>query len=104
MIGWVWTLNLHVSKMAAMGKPPIALDYCICLVIKERISEIISMTQVNHTIYVHPGQFAAKNPTWPPQMVCMVYGHQKLNRMLITMSGCVWTPNLGVSKMAETQK
>ena len=69
MIGWVWTLNLHVSKMAAMGKPPISLDYCICLVIKERISEIISMTQVNHTIYVHPGQFAAKNPIWPPKMV-----------------------------------
>ena len=34
----------------------------------------------------------------------MVSDHWKLNGMLIIMIGCVWTPNLGVSKMAETQK
>ena len=34
----------------------------------------------------------------------MVSEHEKLNGILIFMIGCVWTPNLHVTKMVDTQK
>ena len=49
MIGCAWTLNLHVSKMAAEGKPPISLDCCIWHVIKKTaINDIYDQVVSQH--------------------------------------------------------